>query len=280
MTRTRWWIVVAALAVGAPVLAQPAPKGAPKAAPKAAAPKKIGELPAASATLSGANADEAAAVALGLGADARPAAHEALLDALAMGLTAQVATPALQGLAQHPAPPDVVALRRYATHRDPIVRSAALGVLALYPSPDAHAAIVAGLHDMTPAVRAAAAAAAAKGRVKDAIDPLFKLLARGEEPAARALAALADADLARKIGDQLGQVPDGVLAICLGGVLKRPDFGPDPARVEIVRAIAKISGPEAVSALTDYLEATPKNPPRPSRAEAQKVVDARLGGGK
>jgi hypothetical protein len=109
---------------------------------------------------------------------------------------------------------------------------------------------------------------------------LFELLARGEEPAARALAQLADPDLARRIADQLGHVPEGTLAICLGAILKRSDFGPDPARVELVRALAKIADQSALNALADYLDATPKNPPRPSRGEAEKLVEARLGGGK
>src|SRR5436190_631144 len=81
----------------------------------------------------------------------------------------------------------------------------------------------------------------------------------------RSLAAMADGELARKLADQLGKVPEASLALSLGLILKRPDFGPDPARVEIVRAIAKIQDAAAVTALTDYLDATPKNPPRPSR---------------
>jgi HEAT repeat protein len=131
-----------------------------------------------------------------------------------------------------------------------MVRSAALSSLAMYPDPVARKAVVAGLHDMTGSVRAAAAAAAAKGRVREAIEPLFELLGRGEESASKALAAMADADLARKIGEHLGKVPDTILAQTLGLVLKRSDFGPDPARVELVRAL-----------------------------EAQKMVEARLGGG-
>ena len=149
------------------------------------------------------------------------------------------------------------------------MRGFVFAALAMYPDPIAHAAVVAGLHDAVGIVRGAAASAAAKGHVREAIDALFELLARGEEPAARALAAMADPELARRIGDQLGKVPDASLALCLGLVLKRADFGPDPARVDLVRAIAKIADPAAVTALTDYLDATPKNPPRPSRAEAQ-----------
>ncbi len=52
--------------------------------------------------------------------------------------------------------------------------------------------------------------------MREAIEPLFALLARGEDASARALAELADADLARKIGDRLGKVPDAQLATLPG----------------------------------------------------------------
>lgn len=269
------WVLAFACTSG---LVAAAPSGA-KPDKKAVAGKKavIDQLAIA---LDGVD-DEAAAKAAGeLGESTDPAAHEALLDGLAWGLRVPVAVEALTALAKHPAPPDVSSLRRYATHHNPTVRGSALTALALYPDPVAHAAVVQGLHDPAGVVRTSAANAAAKAHVREAIEPLFALLARGEESAARALAAMADADLVRKLGDQLGKVPDASLALCLGLVLRRPDFGPDAERVEVVRAIGKITDQAAVNALTDYIDATPKNPPRPSRAEAEKMVEARLGGAK
>jgi len=241
---------------------------------------KKGDLAGDAAALVGADLERAAKAATALGGMAAPAAHDALLDGLALGLPPAVAAPALAALAVHPAPPDVPALRRYAGHHNPTVRSAALSALAVYPDPASRATIVAGLHDPQAMVRSAAAGSAARGRVRDAVDPLLQLLAKGEEPAARALSQLADPVLAAKIADQLGKVPEAMLAACLGGILVRTDFGPDPARVEIVRAIAKLQDVAAVKALTEYLDATAKLPPRPSRAEAQMIVEARLGGGK
>lgn len=258
------WLVCLACVLGSPAWAQ-RPKG---------------NLASEISALGGADVEAAARAADTLGASTNPAAHDALLDALALGLPAAVTPNAFVALAKHPAPPDVAALRRYANHHTPGVRSAALGALALYPAADAKAAVAAGLSDNVASVRAAAAAAAAKGRVRSAIEPLLKLLARGEEPAARALAAMADAELVRKLGDQLGKVPEASLALALGEILVRTDFGPDPERVEIVRAIAKINDSAAVTVLQAYLDKTPKNPPRPSRQEAQGVVDARLGGEK
>ena len=264
-----------------PAAPAPAPAGAKKAPKKgkAAPAAKVDLAPTIAALNTGTNEAAAKAAEL-LGTSMEPAAHEALLDALAFGMPPSVSIASINALGMHPAPPDVAALVRYASHHNSGVRSAALGTLALYPAAAARKALVGGLHDMNPAVRAAAGMAAAKGHAREAIEPLFELLARGEESAAKALAAMADADLARKIGDQFGKVPEPILAMTLGMVLRRADFGPDPARVELVRAIGKIQDSAAVSALTDYLDAAPKNPPRPSRQEAQKMVEARLGGGK
>jgi HEAT repeat protein len=270
-SRTRIGLVLAMASVVVSVAhGQPAKKDK-KRAP---APKLD---PALVAALEGADDEAAAKAADALGELADPAAHDALLDALAFGLRAQVASPAIAALAKHPAPPDVVALKRYANHRNPGVRGAAFGALALYPDPAAHVVVALGLHDPSTIVRSSAALAAAKGHVREAVDPLFELLARGEDSAGGALAAMADAELVRRIGDQLGKVPDAALAKCLGAVLKRTDFGPDAARVDVVRAIAKIQDPAATNALQDYVDATPKSPPRPSRQEAEKVVEARGG---
>jgi HEAT repeat protein len=185
----------------------------------------------------------------------------------------------MTALTMHPAPSDVPALKRYAGHHVPTVRASAVGALASYPDPGARAAIVAALHDPTGLVRTAGAAAAGKGRVRGAVEALLKLLAKGEESSARALAQLADPDLARKIADHYGKVPDASLALALGLILRRADFGPDPMRVEIVRAMAKIQDATAVGQLKDYVDTTPKTPPRPSLQEAQMVIDARAGGG-
>lgn len=284
--------VALVIALSAPALAQPAggaAKGAPVAGVKGAKagkagkakPPKVADVPPETiAALASADPEVGEKAAVALGASEAPGAHEALLDALALGLPPAVAVPAMTALGQHPAPSDVVALKRYAGHHTPGVRIAALATLAMYPDPVAQAAVIAGLHDPVGMVRTAAAGAAGRGRIKAAIEPLFVLLAKGEDSSARALAVLADPDLARKVADQLGKVPDPTLALALGAILKRADFGPDEARVEIVRAIAKIQDPSAITALTDYLDTSPKSPPRPSRGEAQMVVEARLGGGK
>ena len=73
----------------------------------------------------------------------------------------------------------------------------------------------------------------------------------------------------------LGQVPDALFCTALGDMLKRPDFGPEPIRVEVVKALAKVPGIDSTSALVEYVAATEKDKQRPSRLEAQKIVDPR-----
>jgi hypothetical protein len=66
------------------------------------------------------------------------------------------------------------------------------------------------------------------------------------------------------------------LCAALGEMLKRSDFGPEPIRVEIVRTLGKVPGAESTTALVEYVAATEKgNPNRPSRLEAQKIIDER-----
>jgi len=244
------------------------------------APKKAAvDLAPLVAQLASTDLEVAAKAAVQLGLAEQPAAHDALLDALAMGLPPPVALEALSAITLHPAPTDVAHLKRYSTHRNPNVRGAAVASLAVYPDPVATAAVIAALRDSTGIVRGAAAAAAGRGRIRAAAEPMMILLERGEESAARGLAALADTDLAAKIADRLGKVPDATLALCLGLILKRADFGPDPAKVEVVRAIGKIQDKAAITALVEYIDATPAKPPRPSRQEAEGIVSARLGGG-
>ena len=137
--------------------------------------------------------------------------------------------------------------------------------------------VLAGLRDPEPAVRAAAAGVARDRRLTEAIEPMVALLGRGDDAAGQALAALADVELARVLAEKVGSVPDPVLARCLGAVLARPDFGPDEARVQVVIALAKVPGPEAIEQLSTYVAAATKS--AESRRQAEAAIEQRLGGG-
>jgi HEAT repeat protein len=159
------------------------------------------------------------------------------------------------------------------------VRAAAAAALGVYKGSEALDALIAALGDHEPRVRGGAARGAAAGKVAKAAPTLLILLGRGEEPAADALAAIADVELTRVIAEQVGRAPDDVLARCLGAILRRPDFKPESARVEVVRTLGKMGTAPAAAALADYVSETPEKPPRQSRREAEALVERLLEGG-
>ena len=236
------------------------------------------DIAAAVTALAGSDVDAASKAMTQLGSVESAAAHDAILDGLAFGPHPQVVLAALPALVAHPAPADAAVIARYAVYRSPAVRVAALAALGTYPDPKAKQALVRGLSDSQSTVRAAAATAIGKARLRIAAPALMTLMEKGELPAAIALGQMADVEMARMLGEKLGQVPDEALATCLGTMLKRDDFGPDTARVQVVSVIGKIPSNDAITVLTDYIESTPKNPPRPSRKEAETLVEQRLGG--
>ncbi|HVV84395.1 MAG TPA: hypothetical protein VHE35_15110, partial [Kofleriaceae bacterium] len=126
------------------------------------------------------------------------------------------------------------------------------------------------------AVRAAAADAAGARRDRNAVPALLALLDRGETQAALALGAIADADLARTVAEHFGTAPDPTLAKCLGAMLVRKDFAAEPARLEVVRTLAKMDGTQVIAALSDYVDATPATPPTQSRKEAEDALNQKL----
>ncbi len=239
-------------------------------------PAKKVDIDKARAALIGPDPAQAALAATELGASRDVGARGALLDALATGVHPDVAVAALTALATAPVATDLATVKPYAKYRTPRVRAAAVRALARHEG--ASAEVLLALRDQEATVRAAAAEAAASARVKGATEPLLALLDKGEVSAGLALGALADADLARVIAEHLGTAPDAVLAQSLGAILSRPDFTSEPARVQVVRTVAKLAGPEAISALTEYVDATPAKPPKQSRREAEAALKTMLGG--
>lgn len=247
------------------------------AQPKGAKPKKVKvDVAAQKAALFAGDAEKGKAAAVELGKTDDAAAHAALLDGLGTGLHPDVAAAAITSLGAAPRPGDLGTLGRYVRARNTTVRTAA--VRALGGHADAGALILAALRDQEESVRAAAAEAVVARKPKGAAEPLLALLDKGEVPAAKALAAIADADLSRVIAEHLGTAPDGALAQCLGAILVRPDFGNEAAKVQIVRTLAKLAGPEAITALGDYVDATPATPVKQSRREAEAALKEKLGG--
>jgi HEAT repeat protein len=268
-----------ALLLATPAAAQPAKaKARPKAAAAAPAPAKM-PVPQAIAALTGPDPAAAVVAARALGQQKGAASVAALLDALALGLAPEVAQASLDALA---ALGDVKAfdtLAVYRRHRSPKVRAAAVGALGALDDQRADKLVIAALGDGHGSVRAAAAKVAGERKMKKATAALVVLLKGGDEAAAPALAQLADPELAKDVAELIGQAPDGLIARCLGAILLRPDFKPEAARVEVVRALGKVPGDEPIEHLTSYVSSIPENPPRQSRREAEALIEAKLGGG-
>jgi HEAT repeat protein len=224
------------------------------------------------------NVAKAEAAAEALGTSKSPKAVTALLDALAMGLHPRVAAVALEALAKHGKSEAYETVSYYMHHRSARVRSAAVKAMGSLNDKRAKKLVLNALSDSHKSVRAAAASILAASKNKRAIEPLVELIKKGDEASAMALAALANADLARSLGELIGTAPDGLLARCLGGILMRPDFKPEDARVEVVKTLGKIPGNDSLEQLTNYIGAIPETPPRDSRSEAENIVEARLGG--
>lgn len=220
-------------------------------------------------------AAEKAAVELGSSKDAK-AATGVLLDALALGVHPKVAAAALGSLATLERAEAFDTIAFYLTYRDTRVRTAAVTAMGALDDKRADNFVLAALSDSDKKVRAAAADVVSKRKIKRGIEPLMALLQKGDEATAPALAAMADNDLAVALGELIGKAPDAVLARTLGLILMRPSYGPESARVEVVRALGKVPGPEAIEQLSTYVDSIPENPPRQSRREAEATIENRL----
>lgn len=291
MRRTNWTLMAAgalavALIAGHPpdVAAQKAAKAKGGAAKKPAptpapAPAANVDVGAARADLFANDADRAATAAVKLGGSKQAGALDALLDALSLGLHPRVAAAALGGLAAQGSDKSLEVGLYYANNRNADVRAAAVTLLGRLDDKRARAAVDDAFTDGDKSVRAAACKVAEVRKDKNAADPLIELLKKGDDATVPALAAIATPELARRLGELVGEAPDGLLAETLGLILLRTDFGKEEAYVQVVEVLGKIPGEEALVALTNYVSATPEKPPRLSRRRAQELYEARLTGG-
>ncbi|MSP59672.1 MAG: HEAT repeat domain-containing protein [Myxococcales bacterium] len=221
------------------------------------------------------NEGKAIEAATKLAEDVTPGACEAILDELAIGAPPKVSAALLAGLSGRKEPRATEVLVLYARNRNPELRKKAVVAIAELTDPRVVPTLIGALSDSVEEVRAAAARALAKRKETSAEEPLVKLLAHRDAAAVDAIAAIGGPSSARRLGELVGQIPDSLLAATLGELLKRPDFGPDPIRLEVVKAISKLAGAEATAALTEYVQATEKEKTRPSRVEAKKAIEQR-----
>jgi HEAT repeat protein len=198
----------------------------------------------------------------------------ALVSALAMGLRPAVATEALGGLGKTRDPRVLAVVTLYAGNVNLPVRLAAVKSLGRLPDARVTDLLLERLGDAHPQVRAAAGEALAARKVARAEERLFRLVARNDASAAGPLGALIAPSAIPRLTELHGRIDDGVLATALGEFLKRPEV-PDRLRVDVVRTVGRLPGVVATAALVEYLAAVPDKDQRPSKEEAQRLLDQR-----
>ncbi len=267
--------------------------------------------PALIAKLRSPTESEAVAAARKLVEMKTPTVQAALYDALALGVPPKVAAAVLAALSAQRSPDSLPVLELYTHHRNPDLRKRATqGLAALVVAPEENEApkppvagkkapkvtakaptvpheelapkvvpqLIAALSDASADVRGVAAEALGKRREKSAEASLIKLLQRKDSAAPEALGLIGGADTARALGEMIGTVPNYLITQTLGALIRRPDFGPEPVRTEVVKMLGKMPGDQPVDILTDYVKATEtdkETKARPSRAEAQKIIEQR-----
>jgi len=259
LDRRGWWFPAAlALALAIPVRAA----GQPAAGP--------GQL---TRDLASEDDDVATAAAKKLG---EAGGTKALVTALAMGLRPPVAAEALAALGKAREPRVLAVLLLYAGNVNLPVRLAAVKALGQQTDAKAIDVLVERLGDGQPQVRAAAAEALAARKVARAYQRLFLLLSRNDAGAAAPVGALIPPTDVPRLAELHGRVDDTVLATALGEFLKRPEV-PDRLRVDVVRTVGRLPGAGATAALVEYLASVPEKDRRPSKDEAQRLIDQRSG---
>ena len=268
--------VAVLLASGAAVAAKGA-KGKKKKAPVVEAKKAAPVLPAEKLAkvreiLLG--DDEAGAIdaAKALGQSGASNAIEPLIDLLSVGGPPSRLEVAVEALGALGDPRAVDALELYAGNHSADVRRRAVKALAAIKDERVVPALITALGDSAPDVRAAAADALAARKETKAAPRLLALVKRNDAGAAPALGLLATPDLVPQLAELQGAVDDSVVASALGEYLKRDDVA-DGLRVDVVRTIGHLSGAAATTALVEYLATVPAKDDRPSKREAQRLVD-------
>jgi HEAT repeat protein len=246
-------------------------------APRRGPPLSAADLETARAALRGSDMAAAQAAIKKLAESRASNAAEPLVEMLAVGTSPALAQDALVAMAALEDPRAIQILTLYSGNRNIPVRLAALRALAALPDDRVAGTLIERLGDSASEVRKVAAEALAARKDKRAGERLFKLVARNDVGAAAPLGILMAPDEAPKLAELRGRIDDPVLATALGELVKRPEVA-DRLRLEIVRTLGQIPGAASTAALVEYLASIPENDPRPSREEAQKLVDQRGGG--
>jgi HEAT repeat protein len=166
-------------------------------------------------------------------------------------------------------------LRHYASYRDARVRVAALTAVNALPQKEVVGVLIDALDDSSESVRKRAAELLGQRRERRAERMMLRLLRKGDMFVAGPLGSVASADTATALADLLGELPATTITEAFGAMLRRADFGPDPLRVKIVRALGQFSEVEATTVLLEYIASVPSGETRLSKTIAEQLLAGR-----
>ena len=208
------------------------------------------------------------------GASTNPEVVDLLVQLLAAGTSSERTVAALGALGKIGDVKAFDIIQLYTGHRRPEVRREAVAALGALADARAVAPLIERLGDDAPEVRAAAAEALAARREVRAVPRLVRLVRRGDMAAAAPAGHLATPEAVVELCGMQGAAAEGALAVALGTYVKRADIS-DGTRIEPLRTIAKLHGVEATAALADYIASIPPRDTRPSKREAERLLDER-----
>ncbi len=216
-------------------------------------------------------------------------AADVLMEALLLGAPPNLAVEYVRGLAKLADPRAFDILAHEASNRNDRVRAeamsalGALGVASKSLSRRVFRLAVQGLRDGAAQVRTASARVLARlknsgvsrAALAEAERTLQELLLkrRDQRSAKVGLGALGGASTARFLAVHMKELPRPVVIALFARFLKRKDFGPEPVRYWVVRNLASVNSPEAITALMSYVAAHQGEARRPSVLLAREIAE-------
>lgn len=227
------------------------------------------------ADLHGSDLDRAVAAASALGSLNSEEALDGLMGALQLGAPPKLNLALLEALGLQKSPKSIRLLRHFAQYRRPNIRMTAIVALGGIDDGRIPPILIDALGDSSPMVRAKAARLLGERKERRAERALFRMLRRGDKSAAEPLGTVGGVETAKQLAELIGELPDEAVATALGTMVKRGDFGPDPLRNEVIKALCKIPGVDATAAIVEYVASVPEKEIRLSKKTADACLERR-----
>jgi HEAT repeat protein len=209
------------------------------------------------------------------GAAAAPAVAEALGKGLSPGLTKS----AIETLGDLESESASAVLAQYATHRNLLIRRAAVKALTRTKGTPAIAAFRHALSDGDPGVRSTAASGLGALKAKDAVADLFLALDHRVDAAAASIGQLCNPAQCEELTNKLGKHPFDVVTGGLDQVLFRPQAEiPDDTKVKVIGRIRELGTIEGNKFLRNVQGRWPSNGSKRVRQSIDQAVLATSGG--